>query len=133
MVQESPSMTTAFQRGNGLTSRLVLLVASGEVVHARLARLFQEREYRTLVASCDAEVAGALAHIPFAFTVVDTRCAGPEALAALKTQRSDLGAIIVLSDGKTGSTADADVLGAQCTIGGCWRSGRSSNKHPAWT
>jgi two-component system response regulator AtoC len=89
------------------------------VVHARLGRLFEEREYRTLVATCDAEVAGALAHRPFAFTVVDMRCAGPEALAALKTERSDLGAIIVLSDGKTGSTADAYALGAQCTIGGC--------------
>jgi len=97
----------------------VFLVESGEVAHARLARLFHERGYRTLVASCDAEVAGALAHIPFAFTVVDMRCAGPEALVALTTQRVDLGAIIVLSDEKTGSAIDADILGAQCTIGGC--------------
>jgi two-component system response regulator AtoC len=97
----------------------VLLVGSGEAVHARLAHLFHEKGYRTLVANCPAEVANALAHIPFAFTVVDMRCTGPEALAALKTQRYDLGAIIALSNGRTDVPAEAAVLGAQCTIGGC--------------
>jgi two-component system, NtrC family, response regulator AtoC len=118
-LQESLSATPAFPRGNGPSCRPVLIVGSGEVVNARLARLFRELEFRTLAASCDADVAGALAHIPFAFTVVDLRCAGPEALAALKSQTYDLGAVIVLSDGKTDSTLDADILGAQCTIEGC--------------
>jgi two-component system response regulator AtoC len=97
----------------------VFLVESGAAARARLARLFHERGYRTIVASCDAEVEEALAHIPFAFTVVDMRCAGPEALAALTAQRCGLGEVILLSGEKTDLATDPDTLGAQCTIGGC--------------
>ena len=102
-----------------MSSRRVLIAGFGEVINTRLARIFHERGYRPLVANGAAEVVAALAHIPFAFTVVDRRCTGPAGFAALALQRYDLGALIVLSDEKATSAPDADLLRAQCTITAC--------------
>ena len=102
-------------------SRPVLLVGSSEAAQNRLSRLFRERGYRTIVASSHGQATGALAHIPFAFTVVDLSLdggPGPEA-ALLKVQRRDLGPILALSDGKLEPAAEADILGADCTIAEC--------------
>jgi two-component system response regulator AtoC len=118
-VSDQALATKAHPEGDG---RPVLLVGSGEVAQKRLSRLLRERGYRTLVVNSPAEVAAALAHIPFAFTLVDISLnggAGPAALALLAAQRHDLGPTLAFSENQLDAVGQAGLLEADCTVEGC--------------